>query len=410
MAVTDFQLAVARVRHVDATQRVAYFELQNGNVLPQNMQDDDELHPGDVVLIGPSWSDFEVVSKDLWREERWIGVVRLVQQAETIVNVGGKIRAFPLPDDLTLQKGNTVEGTDSRGVIRIISQEPVPYLELSIADTVNVDHFKSHPLSPLSFEDFGGYGAIVDRARELIEVPLERHLALAKIGARPIKGVLFTGDPGTGKTMLARIIANHADAVLYEISGPEVLSKWFGQSEELVRKIFDDAAQQPRAIVFFDEIDSLAFQRKDESHEASRRIVGQLLTSMDGFTPETNVVVIATTNRPGDIDVALRRPGRFDWEIHFPLPSRPDREAILRTSARALNVGGELPHSLIADNTDGWSPADLTAIWSEAALLAVQDDREEILAEDYFGAYDRVAAQRVLVAASKRSEREEGRA
>ena len=152
----------------------------------------------------------------------------------------------------------------------------------------------------------------MSRARELIEVPLRNHEALSAIGARPIKGVLFTGEPGTGKTMLARIIAAQSGAAFYEISGPEIFSKWYGQSEELLRKLFQAAAKHDKAIIFFDEIDSVAAQRGDESHEASKRVVAQLLTLMDGFTPDTNVVVIAATNRPQDLDVALRRPGRFD--------------------------------------------------------------------------------------------------
>ena len=205
--------------------------------------------------------------------------------------------------------------------------------------------------------------------------------------------------------MLARIIASRADAQFYEVSGPQILSKWYGQSEELIREIFDDAAKRERAIVFFDEIDSLASQRNDTSHEASRRIVGQLLTAMDGFTSDSNVIVLATTNRIGDIDTALRRPGRFDWEINFPLPSRRDREAILVASARPLSVGFNLPHAIIADLTDSWSPAALAAIWSEAALLAVEDDREVILEEDYFGGYERMAARHSANAIEKRGDR-----
>ena len=224
-------------------------------------------------------------------------------------------------------------------------------------------------------------------------LPLEKHDALARIGARPIKGVLFTGDPGTGKTLLARIIASRADAFFYEISGPEVFSKWYGETEELLRRIFEDAAGRPRSIIFFDEIDSVAAQR-DESHEASRRVVAQLLTLMDGFRPEQNVVVVAATNRPQDIDRALLRPGRFDWKIHFPLPGLDDREAILRVAARPLARHGELPFGQIAVRTEGWSAADLALILSEAALLAVADSRDVMIAEDMLGGHARVAAGR----------------
>lgn len=206
--------------------------------------------------------------------------------------------------------------------------------------------------------------------------------------------MLFTGPSGTGKTLLARIIANHADATFYAINGPEILSKWYGQSEEVIRGIFEDAKRRNRAIIFFDEIDSLASQRGDDSHEASRRLVGQLLSLMDGFSRDTNVMVIGTTNRPQDIDSALRRPGRFDWQVHFPIPNREDREEILQTSSRKLQVGEELPHSWVAEKTESWTPAELAAIWTEAALLAVSDERTLLMMEDYLGGFERVARQR----------------
>lgn len=168
----------------------------------------------------------------------------------------------------------------------------------------------------------------------------------------------------------------------------------------MLRRIFDDAARQDSAIIFFDEIDSVASRRADDSHEVSKRVVAQLLTLMDGFISEANVVVIAATNRPQAIDEALRRPGRFDWEIEFPLPAPADRLAILRVSERTIATEGRLPHDWVAGRTDGWSAAELAAIWSEAALLAVADTRSVVMAEDYVGGYERVAAQRSRQVAS----------
>jgi transitional endoplasmic reticulum ATPase len=197
--------------------------------------------------------------------------------------------------------------------------------------------------------------------------------------------------------MLARIIAAKSGATFYKVSGPEIFSKWYGESEKVLRDIFDDAAKQESAIIFFDEIDSVAGRRGGNSHEESRRVVAQLLTRMDGFDKDDNVVVIAATNRPQDIDSALRRPGRFDWEIHFDLPGLDDRAAILAASARGLTTVDDLPHVQVATLTDSWSAAELAAIWSEAALLAVGDGRSEIDAEDYLGGYERVAQQRQRV-------------
>lgn len=398
---------VARVTYVSGDRTTAFLDLRNGQSITYTPPQPFDMQRGDVVFIDFDEESAEPAPQELWPDEPWIGIVRLVLSDEAIVDIGGNLKKVSRPHGIDIHDGNTVEGLAPEGIVRILADKPIRYIDISTGDSVSAEYFRRKPDASLTFDNFGGYAHIVERAKELIELPLERHQELSKIGARPIKGVLLTGPPGTGKTMLARIIASRADADFYEISGPQVLSKWYGQSEELIREIFDDAAKKERAIVFFDEIDSLASQRNDASHEASRRIVGQLLTEMDGFTSDSNVIVLATTNRVGDIDIALRRPGRFDWEINFPLPTRQDREAILIASARPLSVGPDLPHAIIADMTDSWSPAALAAIWSEAALLAVQDGREVILTEDYFGGYERMAARHSASAIEKRDDRRE---
>lgn len=278
----------------------------------------------------------------------------------------------------------------------MLSPDPVRFLDLPSIDDSVIAAFRTDTANhaTLTYDDFGGHAAVVARARELIELPLTRRTELTKIGARAIKGVLFSGPPGTGKTLLARIIASRAQVPFYEVRGPEIFSKWYGESEELLRKLFDDAARHERAIIFFDEIDSVAGRRSGESHEASRRVVAQLLTLMDGFSRDQATIVIAATNRPQDIDDALRRPGRFDWNIVFSLPSFEDRVRILEATAREISHDANLSHLVVARQTDGWSGAELAAIWSEAALLAAADDRAVIVDEDYFGGLERVAEQR----------------
>lgn len=388
---------LARVTGVSADGSRVFLHLRNGNSgwFDQN---GDDFSPGDVILISGESPNQHVdrVEASAWPDELWVGVVNMKLDDVTVIEASGRYRKVPTRADVAYEVGNTVEAGDVQGVVRVLSDDPIMYIDQSAIDDEVVNRFRAGSSSDrqLTFEDFGGLKSVVKRARELIELPLERHKELAEIGARAIKGVLFTGPPGTGKTMLARIIAAQADAAFYEISGPEIFSKWYGQSEELLRRIFDAAAEEMRAIIFFDEIDSVAAHRDNDAHEASKRVVAQLLTLMDGFDSTGNVVVIAATNRPQDLDVALRRPGRLDWEIQFPLPSAEDRLDILVKSAQNLKTLDPLPHEFVAARTDGWSSAELAAIWTEASLLAVADSRSAIFIEDYIGGFERVERQR----------------
>lgn len=391
---------VARVRAIDHDNARLYLEYRNGMFATVDGLEKSDIGPagfgvGRRVLVREDDDYLALAPDELWPEEPWVGVVRIKLEDVTVVDSSGSWRLLPTRPEVEYDVGNTVEVQDDEGVVRVLSEKPIRWLDPPDVDDDIVSKFSPGEGNRReTFEDFGGLQGVVDRARELIEVPLKRKEELAAIGARPIKGVLFTGPPGTGKTMLARIIANSADARFYEISGPQVFSKWYGESEEILRRIFQHAASQERAIVFFDEIDSVAGQRAEESHEASRRVVAQLLTSMDGFSADDNVVVIAATNRPQDIDEALRRPGRFDWEIRFPRPDRADREEILRKGAERISTRGELSHATVADRTEGWSAAELSAIWSEAALLAASVGRSAIRDEDYVGGWERVSDQR----------------
>ena len=207
---------------------------------------------------------------------------------------------------------------------------------------------------------------------------------------------MFTGPPGTGKTHLARIIANQAGASFYDISGPAIVSKWVGDTEELLRKIFEHANETDRgkSIIFFDEIDSIAESRSGDSHAASRRLVSQFLTLLDGFdTRESATIVIGATNRADALDPALTRPGRFDWEIEFGLPDFLDRLEILSVGTRKIQSSDQLPLFEIAKRTHNWSAAKPTSIWTEAALTAAKDRRESIAGEDLAQAYERVASR-----------------
>jgi transitional endoplasmic reticulum ATPase len=383
---------IARVTRIAADGTV-YVTYQSGR-MAWITGHDEEVRPEDIVLVDTATGFFEVVDSELWKDVSHVGVVRRRTDEFTLIEVGNLIVKVP-PSELDYEAGYTVEWSERVGVSHVLDRLPLRAHEPPDIEQSVVDAFKREPRpGGPGFADFGGMRAVVNRARDLIEAPLVHGEQLEAIRARPIKGVLFTGDPGTGKTHLARIIANQAQATFYEISGPSIISKWVGESERLVRAIFADAAEQDRSIVFFDEIDSVATRRTGESHEASRRVVAQLLTEIDGFAPASHVVVVGATNRPDDLDPALRRPGRLDWEVDFPIPDRDDREDILRVRARDLEVTEGLPHSIVAERTEGWTPADLEVIWSEAALLAVKDGRSIISVGDYLGGLQQREAQR----------------
>jgi transitional endoplasmic reticulum ATPase len=353
-----------------------------------------DLTAGDIVLLGDE--RWEHVPAEAWTDDSFIAVVRAVVDDELLIEggLGSGLRLVPRLG-LEAAAGNTVEYADGRGVLRIVSTTPIRAHDRDLEDEP-LDRFRVSPSADgPSFDDFGGYPHVVERARELIETQLERKDHLDAIGARPIKGILFTGPPGTGKTMLAKIIAKESGAEFFVVSGPEIVSKWLGDSESLLRRIFDAAESVERAIIFFDEIDSVAEKRDGDTHEATKRLVAQFLTEMDGFDQrsDSNVIVIAATNRIHDIDPALRRPGRFDWQIEFGMPGLEDREEILRVSSSKLAITGTLPIKEVSARTAGWSAAKLTSIWTEAALIAAKSDRRSICDLDFVEAFERVAAR-----------------
>lgn len=220
----------------------------------------------------------------------------------------------------------------------------------------------------VTYEDIGGLDEAIDRVREMIELPLKHPELFDRLGIDPPKGVLLFGPPGTGKTLLARAVANESDATFISINGPEIMSKFYGESEKRLREIFDKASQQAPSIIFIDEIDSIAPKREEVQGEVERRVVAQLLALMDGLQARGRVIVIAATNRQDALDPALRRPGRFDREIELPVPTRNGRKEVLLIHTRGMPLGKNVNLDALADATHGMVGADLSAIAREAAM------------------------------------------
>ena len=224
----------------------------------------------------------------------------------------------------------------------------------------------------VTWEDIGDLEYAKQRIRELVELPLKYPELFRRLGIDPPKGVLLYGPPGTGKTLLAKAVANESNAYFISINGPEIMSKWYGESEKKLRDIFDEAEKNAPAIIFIDELDALAPKRGEVTGEVEKRVVAQLLALMDGLHTRGNVIVIGATNRPDAVDPALRRPGRFDREIEFGVPNKEARLEILRVHTRGVPLEEDVDLDKIAEVTHGYTGADLAALVREAAMSALR--------------------------------------
>lgn len=224
----------------------------------------------------------------------------------------------------------------------------------------------------VTYEDIGGLRNEVQKVREMIELPLRHPEIFERIGIEAPKGVLLHGPPGTGKTLLAQAVANETNANFYSIGGPEIMSKFYGESEEKLREIFKEAQENAPSIIFIDEIDSIAPKREEVSGDMEKRIVSQLLTLMDGISSRGRIVVIGATNRPNAIDPALRRPGRFDREIEIGIPDEKGRHDILLIHSRGMPLTEDVDLASIARVTHGFVGADLQALSKEAAMRSLR--------------------------------------
>ena len=248
--------------------------------------------------------------------------------------------------------------------------------EISISDKPAKEQEMKIPR--ITYEDIGGLTDVIKQVREMIELPLKYPELFEKIGVEAPKGVLLHGPPGTGKTLIAKAVANETNANFYTLSGPEIMSKYYGQSEENLRQIFKEASENAPSIIFIDEIDSIAPKREETKGDVERRVVAQLLALMDGLEERGKVVVIGATNRINDIDPALRRPGRFDREIEVGIPDKKGRREILTIHTRGMPLAKDVDLDKLASITHGYSGADLAALSKEAAIRALRRVLPEI--------------------------------
>ena len=252
--------------------------------------------------------------------------------------------------------------------------EGVTFITTEAAIRVKTNELGEKRAAKIAYEDIGGLGSQVQRIREMIELPLRFPQIFERLGIDPPKGVLLHGPPGTGKTLTARAVANETDAYFTHISGPEIIGKFYGESEARLRRVFEEAEAHAPAIIFIDEIDAIAPKREDMGGEkqVERRVVAQLLALLDGLKSRGQVIVIGATNLPNTLDPALRRPGRFDREISIPIPDKNARYEILQIHTRGMPLTEDVDLKRLAEITHGFVGADLDAFAREAAMVALR--------------------------------------
>lgn len=293
----------------------------------------------------------------------------------------------------------TVSKTRPHGIVKVTAETRLTIL--------NEPAPEGRGLPRTTYEDIGGLQEEIQRVREMVELPLRHPELFQRLGIEPPKGVLLHGPPGCGKTLLARAVANESEANFFSINGPEIMSKFYGESEARLREIFQQAQQNAPSIIFIDELDAIAPKREEVTGEVERRVVAQLLALMDGLSGRGNVIVIGATNRPGALDPALRRPGRFDREIEIGVPDKRGRYEILQIHTRGMPLAEDVDLKKLSEITHGYTGADLAALCRETAMKALRRylpqinleeerippsvlEKMEVKMEDFINAYKEV--------------------
>jgi transitional endoplasmic reticulum ATPase len=388
-----------------------------------------KLSPGDIIEIEGA----ETTAAKVWRADRqdWntdtvrvdgftrqnadVGIGERVTIRKAEAEKADKLVLAP-PEEASVQFGSDAAGMVKRQILKrpVVERDIVPVMSSTnhpfmrspgqaipliavetepdgvclITEDTEVE-LREEPISGfektgggITYEDIGGLQNEIQRVREMVELPMKHPQIFSKLGIEPPQGVLLHGPPGTGKTLLAKAVANETSASFFSIAGPEIISKYYGESEQQLREIFEDAKEESPSIIFIDELDSIAPKREDVTGEVERRVVAQLLTMMDGLETRGQVVVIGATNRVDSVDPALRRPGRFDREIDIGVPDEVGRKEILQIHTRGMPLSDDVSLDHLADETHGFVGADIESLTKEAAMKALRRYLPEIDLDD----------------------------
>ena len=397
------KLRVGEARQRDVGRKIARIDRETMDKLG--------VSPGDFIeVIGPKGSDVVKVWQ-AYPEDEGAGLIRIDGMVRKKLGVSpgdyvtvrpisvepavkvtiAPIGELPVYGDLSsyikrqiignpVKRGDIIEVPLYGMLLRfaVISTQPSTIVYITEHTYIEV---RTEPVRPevlgegipkVTWEDIGDLDEVKQKIREIVELPLKYPELFEHLGIEPPKGILLYGPPGTGKTLLAKALANEIGAYFVTINGPEIMSKFYGESEERLRKIFEEAQANAPAVIFIDEIDSIAPKREEVTGEVEKRVVAQLLTLMDGLKERGKVIVIGATNRPDALDPALRRPGRFDREIEIPPPDKRARREILAVHTRNMPLAEDVDLDKIADMTHGYTGADIAALVKEAAMNALR--------------------------------------
>ncbi|MBC8509708.1 MAG: AAA family ATPase, partial [Chloroflexi bacterium] len=288
---------------------------------------------------------------------------------------GGRIIHSLLNDRPVCQQQKIPVYTLTGSIIMVEVEKTNPDCIVLITDetAVNVERqLEKEQAAGITYQDIGGLGQEIQRVRELVEFPLRSPESFAKLGIEPPRGIILYGPPGTGKTLIAKALSNEVGSQFFLIQGPEIMSSYYGASEQKLREIFDKARQSAPAVILMDELDAISVKREQTRGDLEQRVVATLLSLMDGLTDLGEVLVIGTTNRLNAIDPALRRPGRFEHEIHIGVPDLASRNEILAIHTRRMPLADDVDLQYLAEKTPGFVGADLAALCREAGYSTIR--------------------------------------
>lgn len=410
MAVKEISLKVDEARQRDVGRGKARIDNEATNALG--------VSPGDIIEIRGKRTT-AAVAWPAYPEDQGKGIIRIdglirrntnvalseyvtvkkaeVKEAQNIVLAPIEMRLNVDEDftnfvktrlmELPIVEGDTVFLTILGSAIPLNAVRTRPHGVVKITNSTTLQVMaeptpEKKGIPRVTYEDIGGLHEEVQRIREMVELPLRHPELFQRLGIEPPKGVLLHGPPGCGKTLLAKAVANESEANFFSINGPEIMSKFYGESEARLRDIFQKAQESAPSIIFIDEIDAIAPKREEVSGEVERRVVAQLLALMDGLEARGNVVVIGATNMPGILDPALRRPGRFDREVIIGVPDKQGRNEILLIHTRGMPLGQDFDLKRLFEVTHGYTGADLAALCREAAMKSLRRYLPEINLEE----------------------------